>query len=85
MRFIYGFNEIHLTRSLNFRVFERPCSGVGAVAAIAAITATLFEEIFFKTASHVLDHVRVCALWASSPLVVYDAIENTSSLRAYED
>ena len=37
-----------------------------------------------------LDHVRVykkkknyvCALWASSPLVVYDAIDNASSSRA---
>ena len=39
----------------------------------------------------VLDHVRVyicikknyvCALWVSSPLVVYDAIDNASSSRA---
>ena len=38
-----------------------------------------------------LDHVRVyknknknyvCALWVSSPLVVYDAIDNASSSRA---
>ena len=46
----------------------------------------------------VLDHVRVyiyiyiyicinyvCALWISSPLVVYDAIDNASSSRAHED
>ena len=43
----------------------------------------------------VLDHVRVyiicikknyvCALWVSSPLVVYDAIDNASSSRAHED
>ena len=40
----------------------------------------------------VLDHVRVyvyknyvCALWFSSPLVVYDAIDNASSSRAHED
>ena len=49
----------------------------------------------------VLDHVRVyiyyilyimyvyksyvCALWVSSPLVVYDAIDNASLLRAHED
>ena len=43
----------------------------------------------------VLDHVRVyimyvyknyvCVLWVSSPLVVYDAIDNASSSRAHED
>ena len=44
----------------------------------------------------VLDHVRVyicmyvclnyaCVLWISSPLVVYDAIDNASSSRAHED
>ena len=40
----------------------------------------------------VLDHVRVyiyinyvCALWISSLLVVYDAIDNASSSRAHED
>ena len=40
----------------------------------------------------VLDHVcvyvyknYVCALWVSSPLVVYDAIDNASSSRAHED
>ena len=42
----------------------------------------------------VLDHVRVlcikeksyvCALWVSSPLVVYDAIDNAFSSRAQED
>ena len=43
----------------------------------------------------VLDHVRVyiyinfiyniCALWVSLPLVVYDAIDNASLLRAHED
>ena len=35
----------------------------------------------------VLDHMRVyvCVLWVSSPLVVYDAIDNTSSSRAHED
>ena len=27
----------------------------------------------------------VCALWVSSPLAVYDAIDNTSSSRAHED
>ena len=27
----------------------------------------------------------VCALWISSPLVVYDAIDNASSSRAHED
>ena len=42
-----------------------------------------------------LDHVRVyicmyvyknyvCALWVSSPLVIYDAIDNASSSRAHE-
>ena len=36
----------------------------------------------------VLDHMRmyifiyVCALWVSSPLVIYDAIDNVSSSRA---
>ena len=44
----------------------------------------------------VLDHVHVyiymyvyknyvCALWVSLPLVVYDAIDNASSLRVHED
>ena len=37
----------------------------------------------------VLDHMHVllyvCALLISSPLVVYDAIDNTSPLRAHED
>ena len=39
----------------------------------------------------VLGHVHVyyynyaCALWDSSPLVVYDATDNASSLRAHKD
>ena len=30
-------------------------------------------------------YIYVCALWISSPLVVYDAIENTSLSRAHKD